>query len=98
MSDGAQSTMMFPIRANEKLLHLPGRTRDLSISPSNDRRNFHMSVETIPPAEYSRVRADTERDATLAFPVLDKEPDASGAAWRPCPAPAIPPGHTCAGC
>jgi len=37
-----------------------------------------MSVETITPAEYSRARADTERDAILAFPVLDKEPGRVG--------------------
>ena len=37
-----------------------------------------MSVETITTAEYPRVRADDDRDATLAFPVLDKEPGRVG--------------------
>ena len=37
-----------------------------------------MSVETITPAKYSRARADAERDAILAFPVLDKEPGRVG--------------------
>lgn len=37
-----------------------------------------MSVETITRAKYSRTRADAERDATLAFPVLDKEPGRVG--------------------
>jgi undecaprenyl-diphosphatase len=37
-----------------------------------------MSVETITQAKYSRAHADAERDATLAFPVLDKEPGRVG--------------------
>jgi membrane-associated phospholipid phosphatase len=48
------------------------------MSPSYDRRNSHVSVETITPTEYPRARADAERDATLAFPVLDKEPGRVG--------------------
>ncbi len=37
-----------------------------------------MSVETINRAEHFRARPDTGRDATLAFPVLDKEPGRVG--------------------
>jgi undecaprenyl-diphosphatase len=37
-----------------------------------------MSVETITPTKYSRARRDAERDAILAFPVLDKEPGRIG--------------------
>jgi membrane-associated phospholipid phosphatase len=37
-----------------------------------------MSVETTTPAKYSRARAYAERDATLAFPMLDKEPGRVG--------------------
>lgn len=37
-----------------------------------------MSVETVTPAEYSCARPDVERDAILAFPVLDKEPGRVG--------------------
>jgi hypothetical protein len=37
-----------------------------------------MSVETITPTKYSRARRGAERDAILAFPVLDKEPGRVG--------------------
>ncbi len=37
-----------------------------------------MSVETVTRAKYSRARANAGGDATLAFPVLDKEPGRVG--------------------
>jgi membrane-associated phospholipid phosphatase len=37
-----------------------------------------MSVESVTQVEYSRAREETNRDATLAFPVLDQEPGRVG--------------------
>jgi membrane-associated phospholipid phosphatase len=37
-----------------------------------------MSAETITPVKSARARAETDRDATLAFPALDREPGRVG--------------------
>jgi membrane-associated phospholipid phosphatase len=78
VNDRHAATTMFPIRADEKLcvsLGLPRNPRSRQVTTGATNR---MSVETTTPAEYSRARADAERDAILAFPVLDKEPGRVG--------------------
>jgi undecaprenyl-diphosphatase len=66
---------MFPIGVDEKPCTLQVEPEP-SISTRYD-RHARMSTKTITPAKY-RVRPSAERDATLAFPVLDKEPGRIG--------------------
>jgi membrane-associated phospholipid phosphatase len=71
-------------------MRLAGSDEKPSVSPSHDLRNQRMFVETVTPAEYSRARADAEADATLAFPVLDREPGRVGRRLATMPGPGHP--------
>ena len=74
----ARATTMFPIPANEKLSISPGRTRNHRSRQATAGVPTTCLSKPSHRAEYFRARTDAERDAFLAFPLLDKEPGKVG--------------------
>jgi membrane-associated phospholipid phosphatase len=56
----------------------PAASRTRSQISLHGRHAYRMSVQSVTRVEYARAREEADRDATLAFPVLDQEPGRVG--------------------
>jgi membrane-associated phospholipid phosphatase len=77
VQDGARSHDDVSDAAKGETTH-PAASRTRNQSTLYGRLTYSMSVESLTRVEYPRAREDADRDAMLAFPVLDQEPGRVG--------------------